>query len=29
LGAMVTVEPGNEITAELSVLGAVSVTFSK
>jgi 2-keto-4-pentenoate hydratase len=28
LGAMVTVEPGNEITAELSVLGAVSVTFS-
>jgi 2-keto-4-pentenoate hydratase len=29
LGAMVTVEPGSEITAELSVLGAVSVTFSK
>jgi len=29
LGAMVMVEPGNEITAELSVLGAVSVTFSK
>ena len=29
LGAMVTVEPGSEITAELSVLGGVSVTFSK
>jgi 2-keto-4-pentenoate hydratase len=29
LGAMVTVEPGSAITAELSVLGGVSVTFSK
>jgi 2-keto-4-pentenoate hydratase len=29
LGAMVTVEPGSEITAALSVLGGVSVTFSK
>jgi 2-keto-4-pentenoate hydratase len=29
LGAMVTAEPGTEITAELSTLGRVSVTFSK
>jgi 2-keto-4-pentenoate hydratase len=29
LGAMVTAEPGSEITAELSTLGRVSVTFSK
>jgi len=29
LGAMVTAEPGSAITAELSVLGGVSVTFSK
>jgi 2-keto-4-pentenoate hydratase len=29
LGAMVTSEPGTEITAELSTLGRVSVTFSK
>jgi 2-keto-4-pentenoate hydratase len=29
LGAMVTVEPGTEITAELSTLGRVSVTFSE
>jgi len=29
LGAMVTVEPGTDITAELSTLGHVSVTFSK
>ena len=29
LGAMVTAEPGAEITAELSTLGRVSVTFSK
>jgi 2-keto-4-pentenoate hydratase len=29
LGAMVTVEPGSEITAELSVLGGVSVKFSQ
>jgi 2-keto-4-pentenoate hydratase len=29
LGAMVKVEPGSAITAELSVLGGVSVTFSK
>jgi 2-keto-4-pentenoate hydratase len=28
LGAMVTAEPGTEITAELSTLGRVSVTFS-
>jgi len=29
LGAMVAAEPGTEITAELSVLGCVGVTFSK
>jgi 2-keto-4-pentenoate hydratase len=29
LGAMVTAEPGTEITAELSTLGRVSVTFSE
>jgi 2-keto-4-pentenoate hydratase len=29
LGAMVTAEPGTEITAELSTLGRVSVTFSR
>jgi 2-keto-4-pentenoate hydratase len=29
LGAMVTAEPGAEITAELSTLGRVSVTFSR
>jgi 2-keto-4-pentenoate hydratase len=29
LGAMVKVDPGDAITAELSVLGGVSVTFSK
>jgi 2-keto-4-pentenoate hydratase len=29
LGAMVTAEPGTEITAELSTLGRVSVTFSQ
>jgi 2-keto-4-pentenoate hydratase len=29
LGTMVTAEPGTEITAELSTLGRVSVTFSK
>ena len=29
LGAMVTAEPGTEITAELSTLGRISVTFSK
>jgi 2-keto-4-pentenoate hydratase len=29
LGAMVTAEPGTEITAELSALGRVSVTFTK
>jgi 2-keto-4-pentenoate hydratase len=29
LGAMVTTEPGTEVTAELSTLGRVSVTFSR
>ena len=29
LGAMVTAEPGSQITAQLSVLGRVSVTFSE
>jgi 2-keto-4-pentenoate hydratase len=29
LGAMVTAEPGTEITAELSTLGRVSITFSE